>query len=37
MQCFDWDEASAPDLIGEFFTSVKEMSEAAEGKKVGRY
>ena len=34
VQCYDWDEASAPDLIGEFHTTLTEMSQAAEGKKV---
>ena len=34
VQCFDWDEASAPDLIGEFYTNLSEMSQVAEGKKV---
>ena len=34
VQCLDWDKTSAPDLIGEFYTSLAEMSQAAEGKKV---
>lgn len=34
VQCLDWDDALAPDLIGEFYTSLAEMSQAAEEKKV---
>ena len=34
VRCYDWDEASSPDLIGEFFTTVAEMGQAAEGKTV---
>jgi Ca2+-dependent lipid-binding protein len=32
VRCYDWDEASSPDLIGEFFTTMAEMGQAAEGK-----
>ena len=34
VQCFDWDEATDPDLIGEFYTSLAEMRQVGEGKKV---
>ena len=38
VRCYDWDADSSNDLIGEFYTTLAELSDAASGSgKVNNY